>query len=374
MTIQTQTFSQIVSNAVTAIQGAASQLVDMTVGSVLRSVVEAVAAIELWLQGIALQIASLTRFATSSGADADSWAADYNFTRLAAQAASGSVTFSRFTGAGQVTIPLGAVVQTADGSQKYTVIADPGQAAYSATLNAYVLGVGVTSAAATVLSTSAAAAGNAVAGVINTIGSALVGIDTVTNPAGFTTGADAESDAAFRARFVSYISALSKGTRAAVGNAISSVQQGMNYTITEDLTYGGAYQLGYFFAVVDDGSGHPSGTLLSTISNAIDAVRPIGSTFGVFAPVVVTANVAMTLTTAAGYVHASVVALVNAALTAYINALPLGTSLPYSRLALIAYGASPGVLNVTAITLNSGTADLTATPLQAIKCGTLTTT
>jgi len=103
-------------------------------------------------------------------------------------------------------------------------------------------------------------------------------------------------------------------------------------------------------------------------------VRPIGSTFGVFAPVVVTANVAMTLTTAAGYVHSSVVALVNAALTAYINALPLGTSLPYSRLALIAYGASPGVSNVTAITLNGGTADLTATSLQAIKCGTLTTT
>jgi uncharacterized phage protein gp47/JayE len=374
MAIQTQTFTQIVANAVSAIQGAATQLVDMTVGSVLRAVVEAFSALMLWLQGIALQIAALTRFSTSSGADADSWAADYNFTRLAAQAATGAVTFARFTASSQVTIPLGTIVQTADGSQKYTVIADANQTAYNATLGAYVMGAGVSSISATVQSTSAAAGGNAVAGLINTIGSALVGVDTVTNPLGFTTGANAETDAAFRARFVLYISALSRGTRAAVANAIASVQQGMNWTITEGQTYGGATQLGYFFAVVDDGSGYPSSTLLSTISNAIDAVRPIGSTFGVFAPVVVTANVAMTLTTASGYVHSSVVALVNAALTSYINGLPLGASLAYSRLALIAYGASPGVTNVTAITMNGGTADLTATSLQAIKCGTLTTT
>lgn len=57
MAIQTQNFATIVGNAVTAIQGASKQLVDMTIGSVLRAFVEAVAAIALWLQGIALQIA-----------------------------------------------------------------------------------------------------------------------------------------------------------------------------------------------------------------------------------------------------------------------------------------------------------------------------
>ena len=95
MAINTQSFGVIVQNAVTAVQGAARQLLDFTVGSVLRAVVEATAAMALWLQGIALQIASLTRFSTSNGPDADSWAADFNFPRLAAQAAQGSVIFSR---------------------------------------------------------------------------------------------------------------------------------------------------------------------------------------------------------------------------------------------------------------------------------------
>lgn len=371
MAIQTQSFATIVANAVTAVQGASKQLIDMTVGSVLRSFVEAVAALALWLQGIALQIASLTRFATSNGADADSWAADYGFVRLAAQPASGSVTFARFTPTAQAVIPPGTVVQTADGSQKYQVIADVAQPAYSALLGAYVLAPGIASISATVQSLTSTAAANAQAGFINTLGGALPGVDTVTNALAFTNGADPESDAAFRARFISYIASLSKATKVAVGNAISSIQQGVVYTFTEGFTYAGAAQLGYFYVVVDDGSGAPSGTFLSTVSNAIDAVRPIGSTFGVFAPVLITANVAMTLTTAGGFVHATVVAQVVAALQAYINTLAIGATLPFTKLSSIAFGASPGVTNVTGITLNGGTADLTTTTQQVIKTGTL---
>ena len=80
----------------------------------------------------------------------------------------------------------------------------------------------------------------------------------------------------------------------------------------------------------------------------------------------------MTLTTGSGYSHSAVVAQVATALTNYINSLTLGTPLTYSRLAQVAYDASPGVTNVTAVTLNSGTADLAATSQQVIKVGTLT--
>jgi len=374
MAISTKTFTGIVSDAVTAIQGASTQLVDMTVGSVLRAVVEAAAAITMWLQAIVLQIASLTRFATSNGSDADSWAADYGFTRLAMQYASGSVTFARFTATAQASVPVGAVVQTSDGSQKYTVIADTNQAAYSAAANAYILAAGVSSISATVKSVNAAAAANASAGAVNTLGQTISGVDTVTNPAPLAGGADGETDAAFRARFISYINTLSKATRAAIINAVLSVQQGVNCTLTENFTYGGAASQGYFYVVVDDGSGAPSGTFLSTVSNAIDAVRPIGSTFGVFAPIVETANVAMTLTTAVGYTHSVVVAAVQAALLSYINGLPIGATLPYSRLSQIAYATSVGVTNVTGVTLNGGIADLTANSQQVIKGATVSIT
>lgn len=374
MAIQTLSFTQIVSNTVAAIQGAASQLVDLTVGSILRAYTEAIALITLWLQGIALQIASLTRFATSSGPDADSWAADFGFARLPAQAAEGDVTFSRFTATAQATIPVGTVVQTADGSQKYQVIADTTQTAYNAGLNAYVLPAMTSSCTATIQALTAGAAANVQAGLINTLGAAISGVDTVTNAAAFTTGADAQSDSAFRVAFIAYLLTLSKATKAAIINAAESVQQGITCTFTENYNYAGTYTLGYFYLVVDDGTGSPSGGLLSTISNAVDLVRPVGSTFGIFAPSLETANVAMTITTATGYSHPTIVSLVQTALQTYINGLGIGVSLPFTQLATVAYGASPAVTNVTGVTLNSGTADLAATNKQAIRAGTLSVT
>lgn len=385
MALSTQTFTQLVQNAVTAIQGAASQLIDVTVGSVLRAAIEANAAVTLWLQGLALQIAALTRLATSNGSDADSFGADFGFTRLPALAAVGQVTFARFTPTNQATIQAatsaglaangqtiwagGALVQTADGTQQFMVIPDTTQTAYNPTLNAYVISPGTGSAIATVQAVNAVAATNTAAGVINTLAQAIPYIDTVTNASAFTNGADPEADSAFRARFVTWIASLARGTKGAIINAVLSIQQGMSCQVIEDYTYAGAYQPGYFYVVVDDGSGHPSSTLLSTASNAVDAVRPVGSTFGVFGPVVVTANVAMSIATATGYVHATVVSQVQAALTTYINSLPLGATLPYSRLSQVAYGTSPGITNVTAVTLNSGTADLSVTSVQVIKVG-----
>jgi hypothetical protein len=112
---------------------------------------------------------------------------------------------------------------------------------------------------------------------------------------------------------------------------------------------------------------------LTNVANAIEATRPLGVTYAApYAPVVVNAAVVMTLTTAAGYVHSSVVSTVQAAVQTYINSLPLGATLPYSKLAQVAYDASLGVTNVTGVTLNGGTADLTATAAQVVKYSSVT--
>ena len=298
--------------------------------------------------------------------------ADYGITRLAATFASGNVTISRFTTTQQAVVPVGTVVQTADGSQKFTVTLDATNAAYNAGLGGYVIGIGTASVTVPVTAQTAGVAANVVIGGISSIAQSIVGVDTVLNASAFTSGAAAETDAALRVRFVAYVASLSKATKAAVGFAITSLQTGLSYTLVENLTYAGGTQNGYFYVVVDDGTGAPSGTLLTGVANAIDAVRPAATTFGVFAPVVVNATVAMTATIAAGYDPVATKALAVAALKAYINALPLGTSLPYSRLAQVAYGASPGITNVTAITLNGGTADLAASSQQVIKWTSVT--
>lgn len=371
MAIQTKDYVTLVREQTTAIQGAARVLVDLTIGSILRAVIEANAAVTLWLQGLILQLLAITRAATSSGSDLDSWVADYGLTRLPAVNATGIVTFTRFTPTQQAVVQVGTLVQTADGSQQYAVVLDTANPAYNASLGGYALAAGGASVSVPVQALAAGSAANASVGSVSTMIQAVPGVDTVTNAAAFTNGSDAETDAALRKRFIAYVASLSKATKSAVGYAITSLKTGLTYTLVENTTYAGAAQPGYFYVVVDDGTGAPPSSFLSTVSNAIDAVRPLCSSFGVFAPVIQTADVSMTIQTAAGYDHNAVVGLVSAALTSYINGLGLGNQLTYTRLAQVAYDASAGVTNVTAVLLNGGTADVTATNKQTIKAGTI---
>lgn len=365
-------FATIVRNQVTAMQGRAAGLVDLTIGSLLRSVFEANAGVVQWIQQLIVNLLVTTRAATCSGSDLDSWMADYSFYRLSASQSVGIVTFSRFTATNQAFIPIGTIVTTTDGTQQYTVVADTTNPAYSASLAGYTIAANVVSINVSVQANTAGSAGNALAGTVTVISGGIQYIDTVTNNANFTGGLDAELDDAFRARFVLWVSSLSKATKAAIGYAISSMATGVSYTLTENQDYSGNVKNGYFYAVVDDGTGAPTSTFLSSAYNAIDAVRPFTVTFGVFAPVVVTANVVMTLTVDPSAVRSSVVALVQTAVQSYINSLSLGQLLPYTQLAAVAYAASPYVLNVSAITLNGATADLSATDKQVIKSGTVT--
>lgn len=371
-TIETKTFDTLVQEEVAAVQGASSSLADLSVGSLFRSLVEAFCGVVLWIQGIALKIASLTRFASSSGEDADSWAADYGFTRLPAVAATGEVTFSRFTATSQAAIPVGTLVETADGSQQFAVMADTTQVAYDAASGSYLIAAGTMNCDASVQAVVPGATGNSSAGSVTVLTSAVPYVDTVTNALAFTNGEDEEPDTSFRVRFVAWVASLSKATPAAIKNAVYNLQRGMAYELVENELYDGTSRRGYFYVVVDDGSGSPSSTVLASVANAIDAVRPVGGDFGVFSPVVVSANVSMILTTASGYTHADIVSEVTAALSSFINTLPLGTALAYSRLAQVAHDASAGVLSATGVTLNGGTADLAATAKQVIKAGTLT--
>lgn len=368
----TKDFTTLVREQVAAIQSAATSLLDFTIGSVLRSIVESNSAMMLWLQGMILQLLATTRAATSSGEDLDSWVNDFGISRLSARVANGQVTFSRFTLGQQSVIPIDAQVETTDGGQVFNVILDTVNANYSAALGGYMLAAGIASISVPVEAMTAGAAGNVIIGGIDTLTQSIPGVDTVTNAAAFTNGADAETDAALRTRFVAFIMSLAKATKSAIGYAVTSLESGLSYTLVENQDYNGAAHLGYFYVVIDDGTGYPSATLLATAANAIDAVRPVTSTFGVFAPVVVIATVSMTLTIAAGYDAVATKTAVKVAVQNYVNALPLGQTLFYTRLAQIAYDVSPGVVNVAGVSLNGGTVDLAASSLQTINAGTVT--
>jgi hypothetical protein len=376
MSVNTQSFTQVLTGFATVVQGKSSALVNFVIGSVLRAIGEGTSWVAMWLQSLILQAIALTRAATSNGADLDTWFAQYGFTRLAPTAASGSVTFSRFTTSQQAVVPIGSIVQTGDGTQQYKVVADTTNGAYSATLGGYVIAAGAASVTCAVVSITPGSnslslpdsSGNVSANTITALFQSIPFVDTVTNALPFTNGVDAESDAAARVRFVGYLASLARATKAAIGAAIKALGANFTYTIIENQTLAGATQMGYFAVVVDDGTGAPSSSILSAVYNAVDAVRPFTSTFGVFAPTVVNATVVMTLqTTSTGVAHSTTCALVQSAISTYINTLPLGAKLPYFKLGQIAIDASSDVLSVLTLTINGGTSDLTVTNQQVVK-------
>jgi hypothetical protein len=110
MQLSLRTFNTLVQAMAAAVQASAAQLLDLSVGSTLRAVLEANASIGLWMQWLILLVLRMTRAATSSGADLDSWMADLTLIRLPAVADTGTVTFSRFTPSMAALIPVGALV------------------------------------------------------------------------------------------------------------------------------------------------------------------------------------------------------------------------------------------------------------------------
>ena len=371
MQLSLRSFNTLVQSMAAAVEASATQLLDLTVGSTLRAVLEANASIGLWMQWLILQVLRTTRAATSNGADLDSWMADLTLTRLPAVAATGTVTFSRFTPGMSALIPAGALIRTADGTQTFAVSVDTAQSSWSATSNGYVVATGVASLDLPVIALTPGRAGNVQAGTISLLASALPGIDSVSNLTTLQNGLDAESDDAFRNRFHNFIASRSRATPLAVGYAISSIQQGLNYAIQENTDPSGQPHMGSFVVTVDDGSGSPSTALLSTVQTAIDAVRPVGSIFSVRPPTVLTAGVSLTITVAAGTSKAPVQALVGNAIGIYINSLPIGAGLPLTRLAQIAYSASTAVVNVGAVLANGSAGDITVPATGVVKAGVI---
>lgn len=372
MQLSLQNFSTLVEGMAAAVQGAASSLLDLTTGSVLRAILEANASLALWLQWLVVQVLATTRLATSTGADCDTFGADFGFFRLPAVAAVGQVTFSRFTPTVAAFIPVATAVSTSGNAQSFVVMADPTNPAYSASMGGYNLAAGVASVTVQIAANVAGSAGNVQPGAITVISSALAGIDSVTNAAVLTGGIDAESDAAFKLRFGNYLASLSKATDLAIGAAITGVQQGLSYVISENIDQTGAIQMGHFVVTVDDGSGSPPATLLSTVQQAVDAVRPVGSSFAVQAPLVTPADVSLNLTLVAGASQQTAVTAVATAIEAYIASLGVGASLNFTRLAQLAYSASGSVINVSAVLLNGGTADLMPPLFGVVRTGTVT--
>ena len=361
MQLSLQNFSTLVNGMAATVQGSCSSLIDLTVGSVLRAILEASASVALWLQYLLLQVLTMTRLATSIGPDADSWVQDFGMTRLPPTAAVGQVVMASFNpGSQAATIPNGATVRTSDGSQSFTVVGGP-----------YTRPIGTQTVTVSIQAIIAGPAGNVQAGTISLLGTAISGIDTVSNPASLSGGTAAETDAALRLRFVTYINTRSQATEQAIGYAVASVQQGLSYSIQENVTSNGTAAPGHVNVIVDDGSGTPPATLLAAVAAAIDPVRPVGTLISVNPPVLLIATVSLAISVDASETFSTVQMSVQTALSTYIDSLGVGQALRFSRLAGLAYDADAGITNVQDVLLNSNTIDVGGGPGSVVRAGVL---
>jgi len=177
-----------------------------------------------------------------------------------------------------------------------------------------------------------------------------------------------------RTRFQEFLDTRSRATRRAIGYAVANVQQGLHYVVAENVDAAGNLHVGNFVVTVDDGSGAPSASLLASVGLAVEAVRPVGSTYSVQPPVVIEVDISVVIAIAPDATQANITAAVGQAILSYVNALPIGAALPLSRIAQIAHDADPAVISASQVLLNSSSSDISPPANGVIKTGIVTVT
>ena len=303
-----------------------------------------------------------TRAATSTGVDLDSWMADFSLSRLPAATASGTATFSRFSSTGGAFVPVGTTIKTQDGSVSFLVAIDLTNPAWQPTLNAYSLAPGVMSINLPITAATPGLSGNVLSNTITILASAVPGIDTITNELATNGGGEPETDAAFRIRFTNFFATRSRATTDAIGYAISQVSPNLNYVIQENVDGSGNSQLGNMLVVIDDGSGSLADGLLSSLSYAIGAVRPVGTTFSIQPPQIIQVQVSLSVVFPPGISVTTIQNQVQLAIENYISKLPIGSTLSVTRISQLVYQTESRIINVSNVNLNGQLTDLLAPP------------
>jgi hypothetical protein len=325
MALPSKTFSGFTADMVAQWSAQLGFTPTLQTGDALYALMQAAASQFVFLQALAFLVNNVARAQTSTGADLDSFYAQFNFSRLQAVQASGSETFAAAAPvASQILIPAGSIVQTVGGAIQYAVVADTTQPTWNASLNAYVLAQGQTSLTATVQATTAGANYNVTAGQLSQLGNNIPGIVAVTNGANIDNGLNAESDSAYMARFPLYLNSLSKATYGAIVSAILGVQAGIRYNLVENVTTSLTPQIGEFVAIVDAGDGVAPASLI----NAVQAQLEVTRAFTVEAQTIGTSfqapSISLSVRIAPGATAATVEAAVEGAIATAATATPIG--------------------------------------------------
>jgi len=362
-------FESITTSMLNYLASVQTFITDFNIGSVNRTLLEAVA--------MELEELYYRLYKSTEKAIPEAIYTAFDFTRLAATAAAGTVTFSRSVAAGQdYLIPQGTVVATADGVE-FQTIADVTLVAGQTTRTASVV-AGVTGAASNVAATS-----------VTVLRTAILGIEAVTNAAAMTGGTDEESDDTRQIRFQEFIASLARSPIAGVeagaktvrllDSAGGIVERVAVAKVVEEYLTDPSKPVGTATLYIDNGAGSASAPLIATCQQVIDGYtdtagnavigyKAAGVVITVEAVTSVTQNVICVVTLLPNALLADVTAALKVAASGVFDGLSIGGSLDWEQL----LATLIRVTGVKTLTLSTPSADVSCLSGQRIRLGTMT--
>jgi uncharacterized phage protein gp47/JayE len=309
--------------------GQGGKVTDFNVGSVLRTILEAVAAIveEVWYM---LQFfVSLFFLDTSQGEWVDRRLNDLGMARKEGAAAYGSITIGRDSPSPiSIFISAGTIFQNATGELQYATQAD------------VILNIGSYTVDVEVEAVDSGTAYNLPTDtILKQSGIAISGIEWAKIKL-MGGGEDIESDEDYKNRVPAYFDSLSRGTAPAIRYAASSVSGVVSVTLKENVP-----SKGWFTVYIDDGSGVANETLLQTVRAVLEDYRAFTIQYIVDTAKLTDFATTMQVITKADTNADAVKAAVQAAIVNYVNALNMATPVYLADLIYLARGVE-GVENV----------------------------
>lgn len=327
--------------------------IDKLEGSLTYDAIAPVA-IELTQMYIELdRVLTLVFAHTSSGIYLKNRAAEFGVNEKAAIKATGEVTFSGVNG---TIIPIGTQIRTA-GALIFTTTSE-----------------GIIADGVATVTIEAAAVGSSYnvpgAAIIN-LPVAILGITSVTNTDPTTGGTDIETDAELLARLL-----IKVQTPATSGNANEYKLWALEVSGVGDAkvfpTWAGAGTVKVL--VIDSNKTPASAPMVSAVDTYIATVRPIGATVTVVAATGLNIDVSVDVTLAGGYSLGTVTTNITNKITAYLKSIAfVGSYVSYAQIGNVIIG-SEGVVDYSALTVNSGTSNVAIAATEVAVLGVVTVT
>jgi len=366
-------FEQLTASKLNWMIGAQGVVTDYNIGSVARTMLEAVSVEEeeiyYRLYRAILEAIPIAIYLA------------FDFTLRAATTATGTVTFSRSTVAPvNYVIPLGTRVATTDGLVFVTTVA--------ATLL-----TGHTSVAVAVIAEQAGAAGVVLAHSITEFRAAILGVESVTNGTAAAGGSDEETEDERKGRFQDFITSLARapvgGIKAGARTATLTdanggiLEQVRKVSVYEPFLTDSTVPAGVFSVYIDNGTGTASEALRTRVQAILDGYLDTTGTpimgykaagcVGAVLPVVAQIQpVAAAITPKMGVALASLQNALAAAVKSVFTVLEIGDRLDWDIL-LTAIMTTDGVKTAT-LTVPSTHVNATDAYQYRILPGTMTFT